>query len=83
VLTLTNARALSASYFRQVVAPADPFWRYAGRLLPETALLVLYRGAFFYGTGRWAAWLIWAHVVHSYPIDLRWAGPSWAPMLSP
>ena len=32
----------------------------------------LYRAAFFYGTSRWIAWTIWAHVVHHYPYDLTW-----------
>ena len=48
-----------------------------GRWLPEVALLALYRASFFYGTTRWAAWLIWAHVVNDYPFDLSWGGPDW------
>src|SRR4029078_3439902 len=42
---------------------------------------VLYRGAFFYGTTRWIAWLLWVHVVHhgDYPFDLHWGGPYWIP----
>jgi hypothetical protein len=43
------------------------------------ALLVLYRAAFFYGTSRWIAWSLWAHVVHGYPYDLSWGGPHWVP----
>lgn len=70
-------RILTRSYFREVVVPADGFWRWAARGLPETALLALYRGAFFYGSARWVAWLIWAHVVHDFPFDLRWGGPYW------
>jgi hypothetical protein len=42
-------------------------------------LLALYRAAFFYGTTRWIAWLIWAHVVHSHPFDVSWGGPHWVP----
>jgi hypothetical protein len=41
------------------------------------ALVVLYRAAFFYGTSRWIAWSLWAHVVHHYPYDLSWGGPHW------
>jgi membrane-bound metal-dependent hydrolase YbcI (DUF457 family) len=80
-MTLLNYQVLSSTYFASVVAPADPFWRLAGRFLPGPALVALYRGAFFYGSGRWVAWLIWAHVVNAYEFDLRWTGPSWAPML--
>ena len=72
-------RVLTRDYFRTVIVPADGFWRWAGRLVPETALVALYRAAFFYGACRWAAWLIWAHVVHDYPFDLSWGGPHWVP----
>ena len=70
-------RVLTRSYFRSTIVPADPFWRWAGRFLPETALLALYRASFFYGTARWVAWLLWAHVLHSYPFDFSWGGPEW------
>ena len=74
---LLSWRVLKAAYFREVIVPADPLWRHAGRVLPEAALLALYRGAFFYGTTRWVAWLLWAHVLHDYPFDLSWGGPHW------
>ena len=70
-------RVLTRSYFREIVVPADGFWRWSGRFLPEEALLAIYRGAFFYGSARWVAWLIWAHVVNRYSFDLRWGGPYW------
>jgi hypothetical protein len=41
------------------------------------ALLVMYRVAFFYGTSRWIAWSLWAHVYHHYPYDISWGGPHW------
>lgn len=78
-LTLANWRVLTLDYFRTRVAPADPFWNHLGKLLPESAQVVLYRGAFFYGSTRWVAWLIWTHVIHHYPFDLSWGGPSWVP----
>jgi len=56
---------------------ADGSWRFANKAVPITALLVLYRAAFFYGTSRWIAWTMWAHVVHHYPYDLSWGGPHW------
>jgi membrane-bound metal-dependent hydrolase YbcI (DUF457 family) len=72
-------RVLTRGYFRETIVVADSLWRWAGRYLPEVALLALYRASFFYGTARWAAWLIWAHVVHDYPFDLSWGGPHWVP----
>ena len=76
-------RVLTRSYFDRVVYPADAFWSKASRLLPTEALLVLYRAAFFYGTSRWIAWTIWAHVVHHYPYDLTWGGPHWVTAAHP
>jgi membrane-bound metal-dependent hydrolase YbcI (DUF457 family) len=72
-------RVLTRGYFRAVIAPADPFWRWAGRRVPEGVLVALYRASFFYGTTRWLAWIIWAHVLHDYPFDLSWGGPDWVP----
>ena len=78
-----RARAPSAdlrsAYFLGVICEADSFWGKLRRRFPETALLALYRAAFFYGTTRWIAWLIWAHVLHSYPFDISWGGPHWVP----
>ncbi len=80
-MCLVHLRVRSRRYFETVVAPADPFWGLVGRRLPPAALLALYRGAFFYGSARWVAWIIWAHVVRDYRIDLQWRGPDWAPQL--
>ncbi|MBI1885122.1 MAG: metal-dependent hydrolase [Chloroflexi bacterium] len=76
-MVLLNWRVLTLDYFRAEVLPRDPFWKLVGKVFPESAQLVLYRGAFFYGTTRWIAWLIWAHVLHSYAFDLSWGGPFW------
>jgi membrane-bound metal-dependent hydrolase YbcI (DUF457 family) len=76
-LALINWRVLTFDYFRENVLPRDPFWKLVGRFLPLPALLALYRGAFLYGAGRWVAWLIWVHVLHSYAFDLSWGGPDW------
>jgi membrane-bound metal-dependent hydrolase YbcI (DUF457 family) len=78
VYGLLSWRVLTRAYFRQTIVPADPvFWgRVVGRL-PEAALLALYRASFFYGTTRWIAWLIWAHVINDFPFDLSWGGPHW------
>jgi hypothetical protein len=59
------------------VFTADKFWASASRVGPLTALLVLYRAAFFSGTSRWIAWSLWAHVVHHHPYDISWGGPHW------
>jgi membrane-bound metal-dependent hydrolase YbcI (DUF457 family) len=77
VYGLISWRVLTRSYFYETIAAADGFWRWLGRWLPEAALLAIYRAAFFYGTCRWIAWSIWAHVVKDYPYDLTWGGPHW------
>ncbi len=77
VVALFGWRLLTRSYFRDTVVPADAFWRWVGRFLPETALLALYRASFFYGGARWLAWLLWAHALHGYEFDLSWGGPHW------
>ena len=80
VYGLLSWRILKREYFRETIVAADPrFWGWLGRWLPEVALLALYRASFFYGTTRWVAWLIWAHVVHDFPFDLSWGGPDWIP----
>ena len=76
-LALVNWRTFTSEYFRNTVAPGDPFWQWLGGVLPSQALVVLYRGAMFYGTCRWAAWFIWAHIMNSYAVDLSWGGPYW------
>jgi len=72
-------RVLTRSYFEQHVFTADAFWSRANRVVPVAALLIVYRAAFFYGTCRWIAWSLWAHVVHHYPYDISWGGPHWVP----
>lgn len=72
-------RVVTTGYFRSVIVPADPLWRHLGRVLPEAALLALYRASFFYGIARWSAWLIWAHVLHDFEFDFSWGGPHWVP----
>ena len=78
---LMSWRVLTRSYFQETIVAADSIWSWGGRFLPEPALLALYRASFFYGTTRWAAWLIWAHVLNSYEFDLSWGGPHWVPAL--
>jgi hypothetical protein len=77
VLGIYSWRVLTRSYFEEHVFTADAFWTKANRFIPMAALLVMYRVAFFYGTSRWIAWSIWAHVVHHYPYDISWGGPHW------
>jgi hypothetical protein len=77
VWAILSWRVITRGYFRETVAAADPFWRWAGKYLSETTLVALYRASYFYGIARWTAWLIWAHVVRSFAIDLRWGGPRW------
>ncbi len=77
VVLLFSWRVLTAEYFRSTVAPADPAWRLLARVMPEMALLAIYRTTFFYGVTRMVFWVLWAHVVHDYPWDLSLGGPSW------
>jgi hypothetical protein len=79
LLAIASWRVLTRQYFREVIVPTDPFWDWAGRRLPEVALLALYRTSFFYGIARWTAWLLWAHVIGSYALDFSWGGPHWQP----
>jgi hypothetical protein len=76
-VALASWRVLRASYFREHVAPHDGLWARAGRWLPEDALLALYRGAVFFGVCRFAAWVLWAHLLNDYPFDFSWGGPHW------
>ncbi|MDQ3993875.1 MAG: metal-dependent hydrolase [Actinomycetota bacterium] len=80
---LLSWRVLTRSYFHEVIVPADGFWRWLGRWAPEAAMLALYRASWFYGTTRWLAWIIWAHVVHDFDFDLSWGGPHWVDAVYP
>ena len=76
-VTALHWKVLTPTYFRENVMPADPVWGWLGQWLPPAALLVLYRAALFYGTGRWIAWMLWAHVLNTHEFDLSWGGPDW------
>ena len=77
VYALYSWRVLTSGFFDAYVYAGDRLWRILNRAFPRGALLALYRAAFFYGTCRWIAWTLWAHVVHNYPYDLTWGGPHW------
>ena len=79
VLAVASWRVLTRAYFHEIVAPTDPFWAWAGRRLPDVALLALYRTSYFYGIARWVAWILWVHVVNEYAFDISWGGPHWQP----
>ena len=83
VYGLWSWRVLTSSYFDNYIYKADTFWPWLNRMVPRGALIVLYRAAFFYGTSRWIAWTVWAHVIHHYPYDLSWGGPHWVPAAHP
>ncbi len=74
---LASWRVLTRAHFYATVVPADAVWQRLQRRLPEPALLALYRTVYFWGLTRWTAWVVWAHVVHRYRIDLGWGGPDW------
>ena len=80
VVALTAWRCLTHAYWRAHIVTADPrAWTWLGRLLPERALVTLYRAWFIYATCRLVAWTSWAHVLEDFEWDLRWGGPSWIP----
>ena len=83
VYGLYSWRVLTTRYFDEVIFPADRFWSFLNRLVPRAGLLALYRAAFFYGSSRWIAWTLWAHVVKHYPYDLSWGGPHWVDAAHP
>jgi LexA-binding, inner membrane-associated putative hydrolase len=55
-LALACWPVLRRSYFHERIAPRDCFWAWSGRLLPEHALVALYRDPFdpSWGGPRWA-----------------------------
>lgn len=77
LLTFAHWKVLTPTYFREKIYPVDPVWGWFHRHLPGSALYVLYLAALFYGSGRFIAWLLWAHVLNSYEFDLSWGGPDW------
>jgi membrane-bound metal-dependent hydrolase YbcI (DUF457 family) len=87
-VVLVSWRVLTREYWRTKVVPGDPHgWAALGRVLPERALLALYRATFFYGVARMLSWSIWARWVArpvidgvqrmGFPMDLSWTGPWW------
>jgi hypothetical protein len=70
-------RVLTTEYFDRYIVPVNNSWSWMNKLIPRMGLIALYRAAFFYGTCRWIAWTLWAHVIHHYPYDLTWGGPHW------
>jgi membrane-bound metal-dependent hydrolase YbcI (DUF457 family) len=74
------SRTLRRSYFREVIVAADPRvwgWLHRTLRLPETALLLLYRGLLFYGIGRLFAWFLYARLDARTPLQLEWGGPAY------
>jgi membrane-bound metal-dependent hydrolase YbcI (DUF457 family) len=78
VALLLSFRVMRRSYFHERIAPRDGFWAWSGRLMPEHALVALYRGAIFFGLCRFVTWMLWAHVLHHHAFDPTWGGPHWA-----
>jgi hypothetical protein len=76
-LALVSWRVLRQSYFYEKVLPNDPVMKLAGRILPASGLLAIYRFGFAFGVSRLVAWMIFAHVLHRNPFDFGWGGPDW------
>jgi membrane-bound metal-dependent hydrolase YbcI (DUF457 family) len=82
VLVVVARRTLGHDYFQTVVVPADPtVWGWISRRLhvPESGLLLLYRGFAFYGVGRMASWFLYARVRVRAPFQPVWGGPRFLP----
>lgn len=81
VVMLVFARsALSRTYWRATIVPADPgVWAWLNRRLriPEAGLLLLYRGLLFYGLGRMVAWFLYARFEVRTPFQPFWGGPDY------
>jgi LexA-binding, inner membrane-associated putative hydrolase len=79
MLLIFARRTLTRSYFTSVIVPADPrAWGWISRRfgLPESGLLLLYRGLVFYGIGRMVSWFLYARFVYRSPWDPTWTGPA-------
>lgn len=82
IVILFARRALRSDYFRQTVIAADPRawgWLHRRFRLSERALLLLYRGFFFYGLGRMISWFLFARFSARTPLQLVWGGPRYVP----
>ena len=76
-LALMSWQVLKRAYFETTVMVNDPVWRFAGRFLPMSGLLVIYRMGFAWGVTRVFGWVLWVHVLNSHPFDFSWGGPDW------
>jgi membrane-bound metal-dependent hydrolase YbcI (DUF457 family) len=83
IVTLMFASvALRRDYWRNVIVPADPRawgWLHRTFRLPENALVLLYRGLFFYGLGRMISWFLYARFDAKTPFQPVWGGPRYLP----
>jgi membrane-bound metal-dependent hydrolase YbcI (DUF457 family) len=82
IALLFSWRALTRDHWRTEVVPAEPrLWARLGSVMPERALLALYRGLFFFGLCRMIAWTLWVRVLAKPeqvgPLDLSVEGPWW------
>ena len=71
---------LRATYFRDVVVPADPkVWAWLHRRvhLSHNGMLVLYRAWFLYAFSRMTAWFIYARFEAKAPFQPVWGGPEY------
>jgi hypothetical protein len=82
VTLLFASVALRRDYWHNVIVPADPrVWGWLHRTfrLPEQALVLLYRGLFFYGLGRMITWFLYARFEAKTPFQPVWRGPRYLP----
>lgn len=84
VIVLLHFNVFREKYFWDVVVQADVrVWTRIGNVLPDRAMLALYRAGMFYGFTRLIFWSIWTHIVQGAGIyqgwDLSLGGPWWVP----
>lgn len=76
-LAVVGWRVLTREYFEGTILPNDPVVRRLASHVPIEVALIVYRTTFFWGVTRWITWMLYAHVVRHYPVDLSWGGPEW------
>ena len=83
VIVLAHFEVFRERYFWNVVVKADPrAWAKIGQVLPNRAVVALYRAGMFYGVTRLFFWTAWAHIANSFEWDFSLGGPHWIPSVS-
>ncbi len=79
-------RMFSTQYFRDEIAPTDPFWAWMGRHgRSRVKCQPAYCSSAFFGYASIIGWYIWVLFVNTFHPHLDWSigGPQWAPKQGP